>query len=237
MPARRAGLGKEVAANFRELNDAQLAQLPDEELVAYIVRARAAGQEDAALLGAQILAFNHEQEILGWFYNHMGSKGQVVVEELAAVTIRDAIKWAASFKGETRNEFRGAIYVIARRRRADYLRKKRVDTISFVFEGSEEAEEREFGWGDPPASIDDMSIFNQAFAELRKASHKLVILLMLHGIPHKQIADKVTSQFEGTDNDPMSENNATKIISRFNKRLDELLVEADDPKPAPDHDD
>ena len=88
-----------IAANFRELNDAELAKLSDEKLVAYIVRARAAGKEQAAVLAAQILAFKHEREILGWFYNNLGSKGQVVVEELAAVTIRDAIRWAAVLRG------------------------------------------------------------------------------------------------------------------------------------------
>ena len=143
------GEGKEIPANFRGLNDAQLAKLSDEELIAYIVRARAAGREDAAALAAQILAFKLEGEVIGWFWNQIGSKGQVVVEELAAVTIRDAIKWAEAFRGETRNEFRAAVFRIAKRRRVDYLRKKRVDTISFAWAGSEESEEREFGFGDP----------------------------------------------------------------------------------------
>jgi RNA polymerase sigma factor (sigma-70 family) len=237
VPARPKRLGKEDAANFRELNDAQLAKLSDEELVAYIVRARAAGREDAAVLAAQILAFNHESEVLGWFYNNLGSKGQVVVEELAAVTIRDAIKWAASFKGTSDREFRAAVFRIARRRRVDYLRRKRVETISFAWAGSEEDEEREFGFGDPLEAIDDMSVFNQAFAELNKDTHKLVVLLSLYRIPHKQIAEKVNRQFKHTGDDPMSENNVSKIISRFNARLDGLFEEADDPPPPPDDDD
>jgi len=236
--AERGGSEKgERALNFRELNDAQLAELSDEELIAYIVRARAAGREGAAVRAAQILAFSYEQEILGWFYNNMGSKGQVVVEELAAVTIRDAIKWAESFQGTSAKEFRAAVYVIARRRQADYLRKKRVDERSWVFEGSEEAEEREFGWGDPLDSIDEMSIFNQALGELKKDSHKLVVFLNLYGYSHREIAEKVTSQLADSGNDPMTENNVSKIISRFNKRLDKLLDEADDPPPPPDDDD
>jgi RNA polymerase sigma factor (sigma-70 family) len=146
-----------------------------------------------------------------------------VVEELAAVTIRDAIRWAEAFQGETANEFRTGLYVIARRRRIDYLRKKRVDTTSFVFEGSETDEEKEFGSGDPLDAIDSMSVFNQAFSELNKDSHKLVILLNLYGYSYAEIAEKVTSQLAGSGDDPMSENNVSQIISRFNKRLDELL--------------
>ena len=64
-----------------------------------------------------------------------------------------------------------------------------------------------------------------------------MILLSLYRIPHKEIAEKVTSQLAGSGDDPMSENNVSKIISRFNKRLDQLLDEADDPPRPPDRDD
>ena len=211
------------ASNFRELNDAQLAKLPDEELVAYIVRARAAGRVDSAVLGAQVLAFKHERAVTGWFQNQIGSKGGAVVDELAAVTIRDAVRWATSFEGTSVGEFRSGVFRIARRRRVDYLRKNRVDTVPFAFEGSDDAEEREFGQNDPLEAIDRMGVFNQAFSELNKDSHKLAILLSLHGYPYKEIARKVTSQLADPGDDPMSENNVSQIISRFNKRMDELL--------------
>ena len=68
-----------------------------------------------------------------------------------------------------------------------------------------------------------MSVFNQAFSELNKDPHKLVILLNLYGYPYTEIAEKVKSQFADSGDDPMSENNVSQIISRFNKRLDELL--------------
>lgn len=211
------------ASNFRELNDAQLAKLSDEELVAHIVRARAAGRADAARLAAQILAFKHQDRVYGWFHNSLESAGAVEYEELAAITIRDAIRWAESFAGTTDKEFRAAVFRIARRRRVDFLRRKRIETTSFAWAGSEDAEEREFGSGDPQAAIEYASAFNQAFEELRKDSHKLVVLLNMHGFSHREIAEKVTSHFGDTDDDPMSENNVSKILSRFNKRLDELL--------------
>jgi RNA polymerase sigma factor (sigma-70 family) len=237
VPARRAGTREGGAANFPELNDAQLAELSDEGLIAQIVRARAAGRLDAAVRASQILAFNHQERVIGFMYNQLGSKGPQVVEEVAAQTIADAVKSAASFEGEDLRTFRAWLFRIARFRRVDYLRKKRVDTIPLVFRGSEESEEREFGMGDPLIAIDDASVFNQAFAELNKDSHKLVILLSLHHIPHRQIAEKVNRQFNDTDDDTMSENNVSQIISRFHKRLDELLDEADDPPPPPDDDD
>lgn len=220
------------------LNDAELAKRSDDELIAYIVRARAAGGDEAALEAVQILAFHHEDRVTGWFYNQLGSKGPSVVEAVAARTIADAIKSAASFEGATIEEFRGWVFRIARRRRVDYLRKNRVDEVPLVIDRGEEHEEREFGSGDPLEAVDRASVFNQALSELNQDAHKMVVFLgVLYDLPHKTIAEQVNRQFgEGLD-DPMSENNVSQILSRFKKRLDELLDEADDPSPAPDYDD
>ena len=82
-----------------------------------------------------------------------------------------------------------------------------------------------------------MSVFTQAFDELKQDSHKLVICLVrFYDLPHKEVAEKVNSQFGDQLTDPMTEQNVNQINSRFDKRLDELLREAEDP-PPPDHDD
>jgi RNA polymerase sigma factor (sigma-70 family) len=230
--------GKEDPASFDELNDAELARLSDEQLIAYIVKARAAGRPEAAVTAVQILAYRHEKRITGFIYNQLGSKGADVVDEVAARTIAGAIGSAASFEGGTIKEFRAWVFTIARRRRIDYLRKKRVDEVPLVIDYGDEAEEREFGAGNPLDAVDDASVFNQALSELAKDSHKLVVYLgAIHDLPHKQIADQVNRQFGKDLDDPMTENNATQILSRFKKRLDELLDEADDPPPPPDDDD
>ena len=80
------------------------------------------------------------------------------------------------------------------------------------------------------------SIFNQAFSELNDA-HKLVIcLIRFYGLPHKKVAEQVNRHFGDQLNDPMTEQNVNQINSRFDRRLDELLVEADDPPPLDDDD-
>lgn len=211
-------------ANFRELNDAELYELTDEELIAYIVKARGAGRTAAAELAVQVLAFKHERQVTGFIYNQLGSKGPEVVEQVAARTIADAIAAAASFEGETIEEFRGFLFRIARRRRVDYLRKKRIDQVPLVNERDEDEREREFpGGGDPLEAVDEGSVFNQAFAELRKDSHKLVVLLAMHGYSAKEVAEKVNRQFGASGDDPMTDQNVNQINSRFRKRLDELL--------------
>ena len=176
------------------------------------------------MLAAQILAFKHEREILGWFYNNLGSKGQVVVEELAAVTIRDAIRWAEAFQGETSER-------VPRRPLCDRapaqgrLPAQEARGHHLVRVRGQRGRTRSASSAPATRSTrsTSMSVFNQAFSELNKESHKLVILLYLYGYPYAEIAEKVTSQLAGSGDDPMSENNVSQIISRFNKRLDELL--------------
>lgn len=226
-----------VATNFREFNDAELAKLSDEDVIAYVVRARATGRDDAAALAVQILAFAHEQRLLGWFYTQIGSKGRQVVEELTEITLASAMGSAASFEGEALPSFRAWLFRIARYRRADYFRKKRVDEEPFATDYGDEEQEREFGAGDPLGAIDDADVFNQAFEELNKDSHKLVVMLgLLYGFAHKDVAERVNRQFGEDSDDPMTENNVSKILSRFNKRLDQLMDEAENPQP-PDDDD
>ena len=101
-------------------------------------------------------------------------------------------------------------------------------------EGPQERDD--IGSSDPLDAVDRASIFNQAFSELNDA-HKLVIcLIRFYDLSHKEVAEQVNRHFKGQMDDPMTEQNVNQINSRFEKRLEELLQEADDPSP-PDDDD
>jgi RNA polymerase sigma factor (sigma-70 family) len=229
--------------NFRERNDAELAKLArdsEEKLIAYIVEARRADRLEAAVQGAQILAFRYQERIRGFVFNRLGSKGPLVVDEIAERTLADAISSMESFAGSTIGEFRGFVFRIARRRIADYLRKGRVEEEPLEVDWGEGTEERpateQQKQANPQAAIDEASVFNQAFAELNEA-HKLVIcLIRFYALPHKKVAEQVNRHFGSQLNDPMTEQNVNQINSRFDKRLDELLDEADDPPPLDDDD-
>ncbi len=229
--------------NFRRRNDAELDRLAKEDgdrLLAYLIEARRANQIDAATEAARILAYSYQEQVLGFVYNKIGSRGPLVVEEIGELAITDAVKAAGTFKGHTIGEFRGLLFTIARRRIADYLDKGRVDETPLDVDWGEGAKERDTTdsrrFTDPTTAIDDSSIFNQAFSELND-THKLVIFLVrFYDLSHKEVADQVNRQFKGTLNDPMTEQNVNQINSRFDRRLDELLREADDPSP-PDDDD
>lgn len=223
--------------NFRERNDAELARLDDDKLVAYVVDSRRVGQSEAAVTAAQVLAFRYERRIRAFIANKLGSKGATVIEEVAERTLTDAIGSAAAFEGKTVPEFGGWIFRIARRRIADYHRKGRVDEVPLEFETREgETRERVIPTGDPTEVVDYSSVINQALSELNE-THKLVVFLVrFRGISHKTTATQINRHFGDALNDPMTEQNVNQINSRFGKRLDELLEEADDPPPPDDND-
>ncbi len=167
----------------------------------------------------------------------MRERGSAVADEIAEKAIGDAIASVGGFAGASVGEFRAWVFTIARRRIYDYLRKGRVREEPLEIDwGEGETERKEMGAGDPIDAVDRGSIFGQAFSELNDA-HKLVICLVrFYDLPHKKVAEQVNRHFGDQLNDPMTEQNVNQINSRFDKRLDRLLDDADDPRP-PDDDD
>jgi RNA polymerase sigma factor (sigma-70 family) len=227
--------------NFRQRSDPELARLAQEDgdrLLAYLIEARRANQLEAATKAAQILAYSYEDALKGFVFNKIASRGPLVVENLAELTLVDAVKAAGTFRGHTMGEFRGLLFTIARRRIADYLDKKQLSEEPLEVDWGEGAKERDTTdsrrFTDPTVAIEDSSIFNQAFEELNDA-HKLVIYLVrFYDCSHREVAEQVNRHFKGQLADPMTEQNVNKINSRFDNRLDELLREADDPSPPDD---
>ena len=172
------GTSEGAAANFRELNDVELARLArdsEERLVAYIVEARAAGRLEAAVHGAQVLAFSYQERIRGFVFTKIGGRGTVVADEIAERTVADAISSLEGFAGSTIPELRSWIFTIARRRIADYLRRGRVQEEPLEIDWGEGGQEREeMRTTDPFDAVDRGSIFNLGSTGLvpspRKAS-------------------------------------------------------------------
>ena len=229
--------------NFRQRSDPELDRLAkedEERLLAYIVEARRADRIEAATRGAQILAWSYEKKVRAFVLNRLGSKGPLVVEELAELHPHR--------RGRVGREVRGV----------DDRRVPRARLHASPAGGSRTTSTRSGSARSPSTStgararrsatrptraattrrsaIEDSSVWNQAFEELND-SHKLVICLVrFYDLPHKKVAEQVNRHFKGQLPDPMTEQNVNQINSRFDKRLDELLREADDPQP-PDDDD
>jgi DNA-directed RNA polymerase specialized sigma24 family protein len=225
-------------APFRKLRDDELQRLDDERIVAYIVGARRARQDEAAVEAARVLAWRYSDRILGFVYNKLGSKGPLVVENIAELTISDAIASAESFAGESIQEFRGWIFQIARFRIVDYHRSGRVSERPLELRvGEGETIEWEGRSGDATVAVDLASVWNQAYSGLSEVHKAVVVMVRLRGLSHKRAAEQVNRQFGDRLDDPMTEENVSQINSRFGKELDRLLVAADHPPPPDDHDD
>ena len=220
--------------NFRERNDAELAQLDDGELVAYMLEARRSGRSEAALLAAKMLAFRYEPRIRAFVRTRLGSKGEIVTDEVAGRTFSDAIASIANFEGESVPEFGGWIFRIAKNRIVDYHRKGRVDQSPLDIRTEDgEWRQRDIETGDPTEVLDRADVINQALDELSERHRQVVIRVRFRGDSHQEAAEYVNRHFGDETDDPMTEQNVSQINSRFGKRLKELRREAEDP-PSPD---
>ena len=142
-----------------------------------------------------------------------------------------------AWKGESLPEFGGWIFQIAKFRIVDYHRKGRVHEVPLEFKSPDgEWVQREIERGDPTEVIDRGDVISQALSELSDVHREVVIRVRFRRISHKEAADYVTRHFGDQMNDPMTEQNVSQINSRFGKRLDELLDEAEEPPPVDDDD-
>ena len=221
--------------NFRERNDAELAKVSDEELVRYIVEARGAGRIEAATIAAQVLALRYEPRIKAYVATRLQSKGPLVIEDVAERTLSDAIASVGRFQGATIPEFGGFIFRIAKLRIVDYHRKGRADETPLdVMTPDGEWQHPEIKTGDPTELVDRGDVINQALGELNERHREVVILVRFRRYSHREAAQEINRQFTDAKDDPMSEQNVSQINSRFGRRLDELLEQADDPPPLDD---
>jgi len=233
-------------APFRERPEHELVELGDENLVAYIVRAREEGRTEPAVTAAQILAWRHEERVRGFVYTRIGDLGQAVCDEIIELTIAGAIRSAERFKGESLGEFRAIVFTIARRRIDDHHRKQYRDgtrTRETPLDREPEGDDgpkRELGGSDPAEErIDGLlreGVFKQAYAALNPVHQRVVALRKFRDLPHREIAERVNSHFGDELDDPMTEQNVNQINSRFDRELDRLLAKAED-LPDADHED
>jgi DNA-directed RNA polymerase specialized sigma24 family protein len=225
--------------SFRELSEHELDQLSDEELVAYIVRARDSGHLDAAVTGAQLLVFRYEDAVRGFVFNRIGDLGDTVCDQVAGVALGDAAEAAAGFRGDTLGQFRGLVFKITRLRIVDHHRGRYQKDGTIVREEPLEPDRgddgpaRELGGDDPTDErierLHRGSVFKRVFSKLNRVHQMVILLVKFKDLPHREVADQVNRHFEGDLNDPMTEQNVNKINSRFDQEMDKLLDEDDPP--------
>jgi RNA polymerase sigma-70 factor (ECF subfamily) len=220
---------------FRRLEESKLAGLDDGELIDYALEARAAGDKEQALLALQIFAFGMEDRLRAFVRSRLDSHGDTVIEEVTEKALEQAISSIDSLRGKTAAEARAFVFIIARRRIADFHRSGRGGAETSVGEpGREDAGEvGRDTIGSPTDAVETEIVIEEAMADLRPDHRAVVEQCVFLGYSAREAASEVASRFEGRFDDSMSEQNVHQICSRFRKDLRGRL-EAGDRRTAVD---
>ena len=224
-------------SDFRPLSENELSALPIEELVAYHHEARQLGRHAEARTALGILVWSFEDRVRYWVSRTVPSQD---IEDVVQTVFESALK--SSFDGNQVGQFGAWLRAIAHRRATDYHRRaeRRPDEepLPEEHEGTEEI------WGtagevpDPTEVIVERSVSDQALARLDEVHRRVVELggdvdLGFDGRPAKETAAMINDQFGPQLDDPMTDVNVHKILSRFRKCCRKIL-EASDPKEPDD---
>jgi RNA polymerase sigma factor (sigma-70 family) len=191
--------------------------MSDEELVDYINDARAAGQHEDALLALKILVFGYSDRILAYVRNRAPYEES---EQIAGQVLVSAIESAVNYEGKRIESFGAWIYLIARRRIADFLRKRRLELRPLP----EEHEENDDIFGelsevqDETGMVQVQSAVDDCLDRLSEPHRRVVVLAIFEDRSAREVCAIVNEEFPDLPK-PMSESNVDQIKSRFRKCL------------------
>jgi DNA-directed RNA polymerase specialized sigma24 family protein len=224
-------------SDFRPLSENQLAALPTEELIAYHHEARRLGRHNEARTALGTLVWSFEDRVRFWVSRKVPAQD---VDDVVGTVFESALK--SSFEGKQVGQFGAWLRAIAQRRAADYHRKAERQPDEAPLPEEHEGDEEIWGTGgeapDPTDVIVERSVSDQAFAALGEVHQRVVELagdvdLGFDGRPAKETASMINDQFGAQLDDPMTDANVHKILSRFRKCCRKIL-EASDPKEPDD---
>lgn len=213
---------------FRRLDDLELSRLGDEDLVAYIRRARAAGDLDAMRIAIQVFCLGLHDLIRGRVRMKMQRASDADVDAVTASVLEGAMM--AEFSGESVGELRALVTTIVRRRVADYHRSARGDAR--VGPLVDEHPDDESVRSEPARAAEELSgvwardLIERSLDGLSPA-HRETVLRRIEGYSAKQAAELVNDRFGPELATPMTDQNVDQIYSRFRRRLRDLIEEAD----------
>lgn len=199
--------------SFRELADHELQRLSDDDLLAYMRRARQAGVPAASKRGLAHLAFGYRDNVRARVRIKMPPQ---LVDEIADRVVMSAIQ--SAFDGSSQGEFRAWMHQIVARRIADHYRRHENDPqlVSLDFNPDDE-------WGPELATESEGTTLDvdrglaHAYGELSPEHARAVDLYVFEDLPAGEVAAATG----------LSEANIHQIASRFRRRLKELLEQGD----------
>ncbi len=207
---------------FRPLPDREIHALTDEQILGYVVAARARGETARAARALQILAFGYAEIVRFRVARKVPAHA---VEDVADTGLLRAVAAAlrpGAFKGSSVGEFRSWLHTIVDRQVVDYWRAVERSPDETPLPEEREGEENQWGAAgvapDESAAVDVQAVIDQALDELG-ASHRATVELYLFG--SRTAAEAATELGNG-----LTENNVHQIATRFRSRVRELLDES-----------
>jgi RNA polymerase sigma factor (sigma-70 family) len=213
--------------NFQRRLPSELDHLKDEELIAYAVAARDAGEVDPMRDGLAVIANRRLGDLIRRARLKVPAPD---AEDVAMQAFGDAV--LSNFEGGSVGEFVGLTRTVLSRRIADYHKKveRSPDTMMLPDEHRDESDEsrrrRDVATSQSEVSaVDAQDVVDQALGELSDEHRRTVELYVFADLSARDTADQVNEEFPDS-NPKMSENNVQQIKTRFLKRLGELLDDA-----------
>jgi len=197
---------------FRRQSEQELAALGEDDLIAYLLGARAAGDRDASGLAVSMLVFGFMNNVQ---YRVAMKVAPESVEDVAKSVLLSAL--SSPFDGGSVGEFRKWIGTIVQRRIADFHRDPRrelqTDPLPTEHQGDDDV------WGGEPAvefegdTVDVRRAIDTAYDELNPLHRRVIDLSIWGDLSAGEVAERLD----------VSPANVHKITQRFRDRIDELF--------------
>jgi RNA polymerase sigma factor (sigma-70 family) len=197
--------------SFRPRPEHELDALSDDELIAYIRHARAAGAREPARVALQILVFGHWELVVARLRMKLPAH---VVEDTAGDVIARAV--TSTFAGESVGEFRAWLTTILRRAIVDFYREReRTLTADPLFgDDDDDRPGREPSAAGHAGYVEAQMVIESVLDELRDDHRAVVDIVVMQG----RSADDACAEVPG-----MTPDNVYQIVRRFRVRLREAL--------------
>ena len=203
--------------SFRPRDQWDIDGLDDEEQLAHLAAARAAGDDEQVLLTLRIMSWGHWDYIAS-LVRKADMPDDCDTEALVGDVLAAAVKSAASapFDGHARGQFRKWLKVITHNTTVNWWRKRNPGGPDAPLPAEHEGED-DRPWGRDPyvvdetAAVETQAIVDEVYGELNPTHQRVVDLHISDDLPARETAEQIG---EG-----MTADNVAAIVSRFRKEL------------------
>ncbi len=209
---------------FKRLSDLELGSLSDEEVVAYAVAARGAGDREAIATAMKILVYGRMTYVEAMVARRVPEHA---VDAVASEAMIQAMR--VVFEGESVGEFVNLLKRVTHARIADHWRSLGRQGREQATLDSDEEGRRRREIEDPAEEVEAVplrTMIDRLIGELPEHHQAVVDCAVFDDRSSADTAHMVNERFPGL-NEPMTADNVDQIKSRFRKALKQALSDGD----------